>query len=439
MNLRNQYALSTLGKTIPFAAADAFSLYFYTDVAGIPPALAGAMVLTTLCWSALCDPLAGWLYQTKAAQNLGRRGYFIGGTLATTAFYILGFYRLLSGGWIWVVLLVMAMGFRFAYSLVDVPHNALLSALQRRGQSPAQLGAMRLGATIAGTLITVMAARYALGATVASAPSRFFLFAIATGFAGALLFLGFFPFAAISTSTIDAQTSSTAHVASRTQLYVASAAFVLSAVAATIINGMFSKDIVYIAKYVLHDTTWSVTGLVLFTIGKIVGLPGWILVSERNGTVRMMAAAIVMIAATGIGIAIAPPHFSYLGTGLFFFGVGIAGTNIAGWALIPSCAGFFRKSHEPLFFGVFTAANKIASGLSGAIIGYTLTRLGIGGGPISHDFQAKSLYWLVYIYPILGAAIGIASIFTYAYCARPKTKSSATNLFLGMKDDTGAS
>ncbi len=105
---------------------------------------------------------------------------------------------------------------------------------------------------------------------------------------------------------------------------------------------------------------------------------------------------------------------------MFFFGAGIGGTNIAGWALMPCCAGLFRPGHEPLFFGAFTAVNKIASGLSGAIIGMTLMWLGIGGNPISMERQTRSLYWLVYIYPIAGAIIGISAIALFAFLGERK-------------------
>ncbi len=397
-----QYGLSTLGKTIPFAAADAFTLYFYTDVVGIAPGLAGAMVLALLSWSALCDPLAGWLYQTAAPRG---RAWFGWGTAAATLFFILGFVRLPPAA-----LLLAGTAFRFAYALIDVPHNALLGNLQRDGQSPARLGGLRLFATIAGTLAAIAASRYALE----GAAPRFLVFAAVTGVTGGLLFLVFFPFTVLHAPAAAMTALASAPRPPAIRAALISSAFFLSAVAATVVNGMFSKDIVYIAKYVLRDPGWTVVGMALFTVGKVAGMPLWIWLSERRGAVSTMQASFALVMATGVGVAVAPPHFSYLGVGLLFFGAGIGGTNIAGWTLMPGCAGLFRSGSEPLFFGAFTAVNKIASGFSGAIIGYTLMWLGIGSNPISLERQTRSLYWLVYIYPIAGAAIGIAGLMLFA-------------------------
>jgi len=408
MKLSGQYGLSTLGKTIPIAAADAFSLYFYTDIAGITPALAGTMVLVTLSWSALCDPLAGWVQQTRQVRAVAPRSYFLYGTIAATLFFLASFSRPFAGDWLWPVLLGAAMLFRLAYALIDVPHNALLGRLQEQGQSPVRLGALRLGATIAGTFVVIGAAQFALG----GAAWRFTVFAMLTGCTGAILFLGFFPYPALRDFASPGPHPAVAHAGFR-NAHAAGAALFLTAVAATIINGLFSKDIVYIAKYVLHAQAWTVTGLALFTAGKIAGTPFWIWFSEKRGITGTMGASFVLIAATGAGVALTPPAFSYLGTALFFFGAGIAGTNIAGWALMPDCASLFPSRHQPLFFGLFTAANKIASGLSGAIVGYTLAMLNIDAGATSQQNQTEGLYWLVYVYPIAGSVLGIAGIALY--------------------------
>jgi GPH family glycoside/pentoside/hexuronide:cation symporter len=325
--------------------------------------------------------------------------------------FILSFCKPFAGEYLWLYLLGTAMLFRFAYSLIDVPHNSLLGRVQEQGQSVAKLGAMRLGATIAGTLAVIGAAQFA----ISGAAWHFAAFAIAAGIAGAILFIRFFPFSTLPSSQATANHAKFVPPATTSKALTASAALFISAISATVVNGMFSKDIVYIAKYVLSDPAWTITGLTLFTAGKIAGVPCWVWFSEQKGIVGTMRASFLLIAVVGAGVALTPPAFYYLGTALFFFGIGIAGTNIAGWALMPDCADLFPPNDHPLFFGLFTAANKVASGLSGAIVGYTLAQLGIAGGSSSSESQARGLYWLVYIYPIAGAVLGIGGIAMYRF------------------------
>src|SRR5512141_3019473 len=67
------YGIADLGIALLTASIQFFLLFFYTDIAGIDPALAGsALLLGKLTWDALNDPLFGY-FSDRTRSRWGRR------------------------------------------------------------------------------------------------------------------------------------------------------------------------------------------------------------------------------------------------------------------------------------------------------------------------------------------------------------------------------
>jgi len=72
-----RFALAELGFTTLRAAMDFFLLFYYTDVAGVSPAIAGsALLFGKLTWDAFNDPLFGWL-SDRTRSRFGRRRIYM--------------------------------------------------------------------------------------------------------------------------------------------------------------------------------------------------------------------------------------------------------------------------------------------------------------------------------------------------------------------------
>jgi GPH family glycoside/pentoside/hexuronide:cation symporter len=68
-----RYGLADLGIALITSAMQFFLLFYYTDVAGINPALAGvALMVGKLTWDAINDPLFGYL-SDRTRSRFGRR------------------------------------------------------------------------------------------------------------------------------------------------------------------------------------------------------------------------------------------------------------------------------------------------------------------------------------------------------------------------------
>ena len=66
------YGIGEISAALPTSMSAFFTLFFFTDVAGLGPTLAGAAILSGKVWDAFSDPLVGWL-SDRTRSPLGRR------------------------------------------------------------------------------------------------------------------------------------------------------------------------------------------------------------------------------------------------------------------------------------------------------------------------------------------------------------------------------
>lgn len=66
------YGTGELAAAVPSSLSAFFVLYFFTDVAGLTPVLAGSVLMFGRLWDAINDPLVGWL-SDRTQSPLGRR------------------------------------------------------------------------------------------------------------------------------------------------------------------------------------------------------------------------------------------------------------------------------------------------------------------------------------------------------------------------------
>ena len=156
LGVKLRYGLADLGFSLITSAMQFFLLFYYTDVAGIDPALAGlALLVGKLTWDAINDPLFGYL-SDRARSRFGRRRIFM----------VIGAVPLGIAVWIMVSLpkgltgIAAFLAVLFSFWLVDTfhtmtttPYYALTPELTRDYTERASLTSIRMVFSVFGYIL----------------------------------------------------------------------------------------------------------------------------------------------------------------------------------------------------------------------------------------------------------------------------------------------
>lgn len=71
------YSIGAFGDSVGFNIFYFFFLFFLTDIAGIPPAIAGTITLIAVAWDAITDPIIGYLSDNLKSKSGRRRPFMI--------------------------------------------------------------------------------------------------------------------------------------------------------------------------------------------------------------------------------------------------------------------------------------------------------------------------------------------------------------------------
>ena len=124
--LKGTYGLGQLGEGLLAGAIGAFVLFYYSQVLGLEPGLAGLAIGGSLIVDAFVDPLVGSLSDNYQSR-MGRRHPFMFGSIVPAAVaFLLLFNPPVHSQWgLFFWLASMALAVRIAMSFYNVPHLSL--------------------------------------------------------------------------------------------------------------------------------------------------------------------------------------------------------------------------------------------------------------------------------------------------------------------------
>ena len=127
------YAVGNVGMQMLVAGMSFFLMIFYTDVALVPPAVAGAALLIGKVWDTVNDPLFGWLTD-RTRSRFGRRRVYLWFGSAPLAVLAAAVWMMPPGlstvaAFVWIALSYTA--FDTVLTLVQLPYSALSVEMTR--------------------------------------------------------------------------------------------------------------------------------------------------------------------------------------------------------------------------------------------------------------------------------------------------------------------
>lgn len=176
------YSCGDLASQFVWSFIGTYLAVFYTDIVGIAPAVAAAIMMAARIWDAVNDPMMGAIAE-RTRSKFGRfRPYIAFGSPLLAIFSVLCFTHPFSGsspaGVIWATVTYIGTG--MLYTLVNIPYGALApvmteDASQRNAINASRNIGMNIGILIVNGLSSVLMLRFsAPGSEVADSGGYFY-------------------------------------------------------------------------------------------------------------------------------------------------------------------------------------------------------------------------------------------------------------------------
>ncbi len=419
LSFKFRYGLADLGFAVITSAMQFFLLFYYTDVAGINPALAGmALMVGKLTWDAVKDALIGYLSDRTRSRFGRRRVYMIFGALPMgIAMWIL--FSLptgMSGAAAFIAVLLSFWLVDTCLGVNSTPYYALTPELTRDYNERASLTSIRMvysviGYILGAVLTTVLAGVFkGAGLNLQQAWSAtgaiFGVVAIITTLVTALT-IKERPELAGEPSKLPAGKAIVTSFKNR-PFVILMIAFILSSFSFTVLTAL----VPYFIQYQLNmpDQIPIVLLVMLMTIG-IFLIPAKLISDKINkGPAYALG---LFIASAAI---ISSFFFPYGPTPLIYVvavvaGIGFSAQWVCPWSMLPDVIEYDEKMtgerREGIYYGLWAFLGKFTGALGIAVCGWALS----GYGYVPNVAQTvQTLFGIRFFFAIIPAVVLLISL-----------------------------
>lgn len=382
------YGIADLGISLLTASIQFFLLFFYTDIAGIDPALAGsALLVGKLTWDAINDPLFGFLSDRTRSRWGRRKPYMLFGAIpfGLSIWLLFSLPPGLAGVKAFLAVLGSFLLADTFQTVVSVPYYALSAELTYDYDERTSLISVRMIFTVLG---------YILGAALTTAVAGFF---IGLGWSKNAAYSGMGAvFGLVALGTLLATTFGVkerpnpdlqpAQMPAFSQLkhVFRNRPFVQYMIMSTIISISFTLLTSLLPYYLTYhlkmtDQIPFVMFVMLATIG--VFLLPWRYVSTRisKGPAYALGLAIACMAIL-VAFFLPPGPTPVIYGVAFLAGVGFSAQYVFPWSMVPDVIEVDQartgERHEGIYFGVNSFLGKLTGALGIAASGWALKLYG---------------------------------------------------------------
>jgi GPH family glycoside/pentoside/hexuronide:cation symporter len=404
------WAVGTLGVSLQLNTFAIAALFFMVTVLKIEPVIAGALITGSKLYDAVTDPLMGVISDRTRSRWGRRRPYLLVGGIACGLSFALLFsippmadttlLYLYAGG----ALLLLST----AYTIFNVPYLAMPAEMVDDYHERSVMMSYRVFLIAIGTFIGISGSpvlvAYLQDSFGWTPPAAYRGMGIAIGTVMATAMVAAFY------GTRRARFSEPQHTqlpwAEQARLLFGNAPFLLYI--GLKLAGLFSLAAVLASQlffivYVMQKSV-AIAGIygVVQLVGQVLSIPLWLHLSRRYGKTRVLAvSSLMMLVMAGTWLASGPaePLWVYALRGALL-GIGGAGTLLATQAILPDIMEYGRRRtglrREGIYAGLASFIEKIASALSGVVVGGLLSAMGFDRN-LDPAAQPESARWAIYV------------------------------------------
>src|SRR5210317_207652 len=418
---RAAYGIGDYSICLYWSGVGLYLLYFYTDVVGITPLLAGWIYALGIAWDAITDPFMGYLAERTRSKMGSYRPYIFYGAIPLALSFILLFWvPPFEGLTLFFFLLTVNLLHRTCFNIVSVPYTSLTARITDDSDERTKLTTARMIGASFGTLSVS-----ALG------------FPIVLWFGGGDEAMGFIFLGMICGLTAILVLSITVRFVKEREFNFGLAQIPsFSKVSRSVVQNypfwivfgsililgstsiMFNNNLIYYVKYSLdlHDYQGLILGV--SSGAALLAIPFWayaaIKIGKRNSWMTAMALLLV-----GFLIFYYYPidSLNELLLVLGFIGIGNGATGVLFWSMLPDTIEYgewkTQVRTESSLYGFMTFAQKGAIAFAAILLGMALTQIGFEPNEVQSKETLSGLKFIMTWIPLTGILISFILVSFY--------------------------
>ena len=427
LKTRLGYGIGDIAICLYWSGVGLYLLYFYTDVVGISPSLAGLIYGIGMLWDAVTDPFMGYIAErTRTKWGVYRPYLLFGNVPLALSFVLLFWVPPFEGAMLFSFLLFTNLLHRTCFTIVSVPFSSLTPRITSDSQERTNLTGFRmLGAQTGTNLMALLAFPIIFWVGGEDESSGFLVL-------GAIAGLTALAIHAVTFMTVKEPGNDLGiervggSLAEAAQAVAKNGPFWL-VFSATLIVGIttifFGNNLIYYTKYALNLHEHQ--GTILFTSGIIafLSIPIWWVISNRIGKklTWLISSSVTLIAL--ISFYLYPiSQLNELLVLVGFIGFGSGAGGILFWSMLPDTIEYGEVHtgvrSESSLYGFMTFAQKGSIAFAIIILGLVLDAIGFQANEIQTESTIADMKAIMTLIPIVGIASSLIIIYFYPIDAK---------------------
>ena len=419
--VRAGYGIGDYAICLYWSGIGLYLLYFYTDVVGISPILAGWIYALGIGWDAITDPFMGYLAErTKTKMGSYRPFIYYGSIPLALSFVLLFWVPPFEGTVLFLFLILVNLIHRSCFTIVSVPYSSLTARITNDSNERTKLTTARMISASFGTL-SMSALAFPLIAYFGGADEAF-------GFLWLAIISGLIAIALLSVTVYSVREKVDEIVTSNLPNFVSITKTVATNYPFWIVFGcililgstgvMFNKNLIYFVKYGLELHEYQGLILGVSSGASFLSLPFWAYLALKIGK-RETWLISMTIAFIGLLLFFYYPIASLneLLILLALIGVGNGAGGVLFWSMLPDTVEYGEwKSGirtESSLYGFMTFAQKSSIAVAALILGFLLSGIGFEPNQIQSEETISGMKFLMSWIPICGIIISLVLMYFY--------------------------
>ena len=419
--VRAGYGIGDYAICLYWSGIGLYLLYFYTDVVGISPILAGWIYALGIGWDAITDPFMGYLAErTKTKMGSYRPFIYYGSIPLALSFVLLFWVPPFEGTVLFLFLILVNLIHRSCFTIVSVPYSSLTARITNDSNERTKLTTARMISASFGTL-SMSALAFPLIAYFGGADEAF-------GFLWLAIISGLIAIALLSVTVYSVREKVDEIVTSNLPNFVSITKTVATNYPFWIVFGcililgstgvMFNKNLIYFVKYGLELHQYQGLILGVSSGASFLSLPFWAYLALKIGK-RETWLISMTIAFIGLLLFFYYPIASLneLLILLALIGVGNGAGGVLFWSMLPDTVEYGEwKSGirtESSLYGFMTFAQKSSIAVAALILGFLLSGIGFEPNQIQSEETISGMKFMMSWIPICGIIISLVLMYFY--------------------------